>query len=238
MSLVAPPGYQSLAPLDKSKHRNVGVRAHAARFAASLQTIYLTLAEFVPASRHFPIVFAKDSGECMHAFAVVGVETGHNLATDAQGDWLPKTYCPAYVRRYPFWTTQVTVQGTTKALICVDETGLADNPPHLFDAQGEATPRWREVQRFIEEVDAAQTLTLTFCRELERLGLLEPFVADLNPNDGPHRRIDGMLRVREGALRQLPVAQLAELVQNGYLPRIYAHLMSHDNFHHLLQRRM
>ena len=235
MSLVAPPGYQSLVLLDRSKHRNLGVRPDAARFAAPLHTIHLTLAEFIPASRHFPIVFAKDVSGRVHAFAVVGAEPGHNLATDTHGDWRPEVYCPAYVRRYPFWTTEVQGNGTTKSMICVDVAGLTDTPPHLFDAQGEPTPRWREIQHLVEEIDAAQAHTLTFCGELERRALLEPFAADLNPQQGPRRRIEGMLRVREDALRQLPPVQLAEFAQNGYLPRIYAHLMSHDNFHRLLQ---
>jgi SapC len=232
MSAELPPGYQSLAVLDKAKHRNLGVRAHVARFAASLQTIYLTLTEFVPASRHYPIVFARDRDGCAHPFVIAGTEAGHHRWVDANGDWRAEVYCPAYVRRYPFWTAASS--DSPQSIICVDEHGLDNTAPHLFDQRGEPTPRWREILKLIEELDTAQGETLTFCRRLDDLQLLEPVEADINPVVGPRRRLGGMLRVDEPRLRALPPATLAELANNGYLPRIYAHLMSHDNFHLLL----
>ena len=235
MSFAPPPGYQSLVVLDKAKHKAHGIRPHAARFAAHLQTLYLTVAEFIAAARHYPITFARDSHGALHPFAVVGPTPGCNLWVDAEGDWRADAYCPAYVRRYPFATLRALDVGVTKSVICVDEAGLDDTLPHLFDSRSEPTAYWRDLQRLIEEFDSAQIQTDAFCARLESLGLLENFEADINPTLGARTRITGMLRVREDALQALAPAQLAALVRDGSLPRIYAHLMSLDNFHGLLK---
>lgn len=236
MSLAPPPGYQGLVVLDKAKHKAQGIRPHAARFAAQLHTLYLTVAEFIAAARHYPITFARDAQGALHPFAVVGPAPGLNLWVDAQGDWRTDAYCPAYVRRYPFTTVRALDAGVTKSVICVDEAGLDDTLPHLFDSRSEPTAYWRDLQRLIEEFDSAQIQTIAFCARLETLGLMENFEADINPAFGRRTRLTGMFRVREDALQALAPAQLTALVRDGSLPRIYAHLMSLDNFHGLLEK--
>ncbi len=236
MSLAAPPGYQSLVVLDKVKHKGRGIRPNAARFAAQLHTLYLTVAEFLAAARHYPITFARDTQGALHPFAVVGPAPGCNLWVDQDGDWREDAYCPAYVRRFPFATLRVLDAGVTKSVICVDEAGLDGTSPHLFDSRSEPTAFWRDHQRLIEEFDSAQIQTAAFCQRLESLGLLENFEADINPAHGTRTRITGMFRVKEDALQALAPVQLATLVRDGSLPRIYAHLMSLDNFHGLLTK--
>lgn len=232
--LVSPPGYSALVPLDRSVHRGLGQRAHAARFAATLNAIYLTVPEFIAAARHYPIVFAPAPGGALHPFALVGPGPGRNLFVDEAGDWRAEAYCPAYVRRYPFATVRVDDHGVGKSLVCVDPAGLDATPPHLFDARGEPGAWWQARLRLIEEFDEAQTQTLAFCRTVEALGVLEAFEADLNPDSGQRVRLTGTWRVDEDALRALPGERLAALVRDGTLPRIYAHLMSLDNYTRLL----
>lgn len=234
--LAAPPGYSSIALLDRQRHRERGVAPRVARFAATLHAVYLTLPEFVAASRTLPIVFSQAEDQTWQPLAVTGLEPGRNLCVDAAGDWAADSYCPAYVRRYPFCTARVRADGTRmQSVICVDEAGLGPAPPHLFDARGEPTPRWQELQRFIEEVDAAMGQTEGFCAVLADLDLLEPFEADINPARGNPKRVTGMWRVVEARLNALEPATVLRLMQQGYLSRIYAHLMSLDNFQRLLE---
>lgn len=234
--IAAPPGYASVSLLDRQRHRERGVAPHVARFAASLHAVYLTLPEFVAASRTNPIVFGQAEDNSWQPLVVTGLEAGRNLCVDAAGDWLPTHYCPAYVRRYPFCTARVRADDSNvQSVICVDEQGLAPTVPHLFDARGEATPRWQELQRFIEEVDAATRQTEAFCSAVAGLDLLEPFEADVNPVRGHRKRVLGMWRVAEAKLNALKPDVLTTLMQQGYLARIYAHLMSLDNFHRLME---
>lgn len=235
-TLAAPPGYKTVTLLDRQRHRERGIAPQVARFAATLHAIYLTLPEFVAASRSHPIVFGQAEDKSWQPLVVTGLEPGRNLRVDAAGDWLPGYYCPAYVRRYPFCTARVRADGADlQSVICVDEAGLAPNPPHLFDARGEPTPRWQELQRFIEEIDTATRQTEGFCATVADLDLLEPFEADVNPVRGPRKRVTGMWRVAEERLNALEPAVIARLMQQGHLSRIYAHLMSLDNFQRLLE---
>ena len=48
--------------------------------------------------------------------------------------------------------------------------------------------------------------------------------------------VTGMFGINEEKLNQLGDAAIAELNRNGYLPRIYAHLQSLQNFQKLLNR--
>lgn len=234
--LAAPPGYGALSLLDRQRHRERGIAPQVARFAARLHAVHLTLPEFVAASRSGPIVFGQAEDKSWQPLLVTGFEPGRNLCVDAAGDWLPGHYCPAYVRRYPFCTARVRADGLDmQSVICVDEVGLATSPPHLFDARGEPTPRWQELQRFIEEVDLATRQTEAFCAAVVELDLLEPFEADVNPVRGQRKRVTGMWRVVENRLNALDAASLARLMQQGFLSRIYAHLMSLDNFQRLLE---
>ncbi|MSR15909.1 MAG: hypothetical protein EXR86_15430 [Gammaproteobacteria bacterium] len=234
MELRAPAGYQALVLLDRTKHRERGIRANAASFAAELHVIYLSVIEFVPAARHYPIVFATGENNSLVPCAVLGFEPGQNLMVQ-NGAWSPDLYCPAYVRRYPFCTVELDHAGP-KTAICVDERGLDHTRPYLFDAEGNETPRWRELQRFVEEMEGARRQTEAFTQQLNTLELLEPFEADVNPSIGKRQRLMGMQRVSEDRLKALPDATVKSLLLNGYLARIYAHLTSLDNFHALLQR--
>ena len=68
------------------------------------------------------------------------------------------------------------------------------------------------------------------CARLEALDLLEPFEAQHTPSGGAPQRLRGMLRVAEARLNALEAATIQELMAQGQLARIYAHLMSLDNF--------
>jgi len=63
----------------------------------------LSLAEFGPASRDYPIVFVSaDEGKTFNAVAVLGLQSMQNLFILTDGTWDRRVYLPAYVRRYPF----------------------------------------------------------------------------------------------------------------------------------------
>lgn len=236
-ALTPPPGYRTLVLLDRQRHRARGVAPHAARFAATLHAVYLSLPEFVAASRSLPVVFGPAGPELWQPLAVTGLDSGQNLCVDGHGDWLGEVYCPAWVRRYPFCTLRLREpDGGERVAVCVDEAGLAATPPLVLDARGDPTPHWRELQRLIEEFDTASRQTEAFCARLAELELLEPFEADVNPVRGGRKRVTGMWRVAEARLNALPDATLGALARNGYLARIHAHLMSLDLFHALMAR--
>lgn len=232
LDATPPPGFGPLALLDRKRHVERGLKADGARFAAALHAIPLTLPEFIAAGRTCPVVFARAGNE-WQALMVVGLAEGQNLCVDDCGDWRKDCYLPAYVRRYPFCTAPTT-RGDGERVVCVDEAGLGTQPPFLFDARGEETQAWRDIDKLIREMDIASRQTDVFCQRLGSLGLLEPFDADLRPVLGPQRQLTGLWRVAESRVNALPAEAIVELMRAGFLSRLYAHLMSLDNFQRLL----
>lgn len=229
--LTPPPGYGRLVPLDRNRHRGVAA-AESAAFAAELNAIPVFVAEFIPAAREYPLVFLRD-GTQGHLVPVIvtGLER-KNRYIGEDGRWRSGSYVPAYIRTYPFISLPVKRGGNghSEALVCVDESALQPSDTPYFDAEGNGTDRWHSHERLLKAADTGRLQTSALCARLEELELLEPFEAQHTPKDGAPQRLRGMLRVAEGRLNALEPATLQDLMTQGQLARIYAHLMSLDNF--------
>lgn len=236
--IAPPPGYGALVALDRTKHRGLAPR-NPLPFGGKLNALYITGTEFPLAARYYPIVFVKDSGRDAYVSMVVTALTaGENLFVDESGQWVRDVYVPAYARRYPFCVAQVLDDGgePRQNLICVDEGALERSDKPLIDARGEPTDAWHAIDRFLTEMEGARLHTERLCRALEDLDLLEPFEAQAFVNDGGKFHLKNMYRVTEERLRKLSGDVLEELVANSDLGRVYAHLLSLDNFKFLVDR--
>lgn len=240
MNISMPPGYKGLVALDKDIHKGKGVIAtRRAAFAAGLTGVYALGAEFVQAQRHYPIVFAQDqaSGEYL-SIAVTGLNQDENLFVGEDGEWQKEIYVPAYVRRWPFFGVRLEGEQARNGniLICVDESGLEISSKAVFDVSGNPSMDFQPTQTLIFEMEGARPATEHLCRSVKELGLLEPFEAHAFPKTGQEMRLRGMFRVNEDKLNALPSKDVKFLMKHGELSRIYAHLMSLDNFKFLMDR--
>jgi hypothetical protein len=231
-----PPGYRDLVPFDRERHRQRGVAPHAARFAVHLGFIYLDAIEIVRASRSLPVVFSRDADGELVPGAQTGVEPRCNLFVDTAGDWDPAVYCPAFVRRYPFYVARVPGNVPARHVIYVDEAGLSAASPALLDASGEPTSDWEPIRSQLHESTVARAQTVAFCAGLEELGVLEEFAAEFHPYTVEPRRLGNLFRVNEDRLRALEPAVVADLLRKGWLARIFAHLASLENYGALIDR--
>jgi hypothetical protein len=238
MDIPQPPGYGSAVPFDKDKHRRLGVATRRALFARRLNFIYVTTAEFPRASRDYPIAFVRDGLGVAVPVIITGLDSGTNLFIDEAGTWSANHYCPAYVRRYPFFTVTLENAGNPagEALICVDEGALVGGVDNLIDASGQPTAAWREFEVLITEMDREQRVTERFCQSIDELDLFEPFDADFHPRGKRPVRVAGLMRVNEQRLLKLEESVQVSLLRDGHLARIYAHLLSLENFNRLLDR--
>lgn len=243
--LPVPLGYAGLVPFDRALHGDRAVReVGRMAFASRLHAAPLAVVEFQHAARHYPIAFVRDPASGRpQPIAVLGLERERNLFV-RDGAWEPLCWIPAYVRRWPFFTVQMARPkqdgDRDDALICVDEQGLTEGPPttgQALFADGQPTDAWRPIEQLVREVEAARVQTDAFSARLAELGLLDGFEAHAVPSGGgPPRTIGGLERVDEDKLNALPEATIKELMQRGFLSRVYAHLTSLDNFRYLLER--
>ena len=238
---IAPPfGYREVVPFLKSQKLRLPAAGELPEFVQRGNAIPISLSEFRPVAHEYPIVFTSgDNGKTYAAVAVLGMAAGENLYC-ADGAWARDKYLPAYARRYPFCMARVTVNKVEQKdrLICVEKSYLDEGGAAMFDAQGNPQGRWKDIERLLTEYEADLERSREMCAILADYGLLEPFTmqATLDTGGGA-MQITGMHRVAEKNLESLNAAQLGNLMRKGLLARIYAHLLSLDNFKHLLARK-
>ena len=237
-------GYSDVVPVDREKLANLGVDPEACkRFASSQNTVHLNIIEFFHALPYFPVAFVKQTDNVYIPVAVLGLNAAENLFTDEQGNWPEDVYCPAFVRRYPFLTQTVSLEElkhndeNLRKPVYVDKSALSDSSAVLFVANGKATAEWERAESFVSDYISAEKQTLLFTKKLDDLKLLQPFDAQVHSNEGDMVRLKGLYRINENLLNKLPAKVVKDLMASGELSRIYAHLISLENFAKLLDRK-
>ena len=240
MQINPPFGYTDVVPLLKTHRVRLLQRGEVPAFAQKLNAIPISYTEFAPAARDYPVVFTSgDGGKSFAPVAVLGMAAGENLYVNADG-WVPRVYVPAYARRYPFCMAKVTLNNVAQQnrMICVEKAYLDDSVGEsMFDAQGEPSVKWRDMQRLLGEYEADLERGRELCSILADYALLEPFTMQAKPVKGDAVQLTGMHRVDEKRIEHLNVSQFKNLAKKGVLGRIYAHLLSLENFSRLLERR-
>jgi hypothetical protein len=242
MQISPPFGYSEVVPFLKNQRVRLLNPGQVPEFAQQGNAIPISMTEFQPVAREYPIVFTSgDNGATFAAVAVLGMTSGENLFY-SKGTWSQGIYVPAYARRYPFCMAKVNVNNVEQKdrLICVEKTYLDDKGEAMFDDKGEPNAKWKDLERLLAEYEADLERSREMCGILADYGLLEPFTmqASFNKDKGkPSMQITGMHRVAEKSLENLNAAQIKNLMRKGILPRIYIHLLSLENFGRLLERK-
>jgi hypothetical protein len=239
MQITPPFGYREIVPLHKSSGVMLPAPGFLPEFIATTNAMPLSYTEFGVACRDFPIVFtSNDNGKSYAAVAVLGLAQNENVFVRG-GAWEANTYVPAYVRRYPFCMARVTMNNSEQQnrLICIEKGFLADDGEKLFDAEGKPVEKWAPIERLLREYEADLDRTREMCAIIADYALLEPFTMQATPANGQALNLAGMFRVKEEKLEHLNAAQHKNLFKKGIVGRIYAHLLSLENFGRLLSRK-
>jgi hypothetical protein len=240
MEITPPYGYQEIVPLTR-QHRVLLPEARKLPLVfRNITALPLSYTEFAAACRDYPIAFVSNDARHYVAMVVLGLENQQNLFVSAEGGWEAGVYLPAYVRRYPFCMTRVTVDGREQAerVACVEKRAINARGEQLHDAKGEPLPLWEERKKLLFEYEADLVRSEEMTSALAGLDLLEPFSMQAIPNEGAPMAMTGMYRVAEHKLAALAPERLKALTQQGILARVYAHLISLNNFGRLLDRRV
>lgn len=95
----------------------------------------------------------------------------------------------------------------------------------MFDEQGNPTQVIENVKRYLGELQQMDTMTHEFSKFLIQNNLLTPLNMRVNAAN-QIRNITGCYVINEERLNNFTDAKFAEIRQKGYLPAIYAHLIS------------
>lgn len=193
-------------------------------FAREANSVPLTAAEFPSAQASFPIAFTTDPTPM--GLAVLGLRTSENLFVDAEGAWRRDSYVPAFVRRYPYVFVQA--EGDDRYVLCVDEAAphySPDGGEPFFDGE-KATAQTERALQFCAEFQGHAEQTTKFVNALQEHNLLVPNEATVTLEDGRKLVLGGFSVVDEARFNVLPDQLHLEWRRLGWLPLIYAHLMS------------
>ncbi|MEO8003835.1 MAG: SapC family protein [Betaproteobacteria bacterium] len=239
MKIEPPLGYGPITPLEKDHRVLLPHAEETPSVFHRLHAMPLSLSEFEPACRDYPIAFVSDAtGETFSAVLVLGLQAKQNLFVLTDGMWDRRTYLPAYVRRYPFCMSRLTVDGTLqmKRIVCVDRSALHEDGEAMYDEEGEAVEQWRSLEKLLFDYEQDLSRCESLTKLIVELDLLEPFTMKAEV-DGFTMQLEGMHRVSRDALEALTAEDLRRLMAAGAMEKIYSHLLSLDNFRRLLNRR-
>ena len=203
-------------------------------FARNARVLPLTLPEMTNAQMFYPIIFTELENPV--PFAVVGASDDINLFVDEGGQWQPDVYVPAYVRCYPF---SLAAGGDEQYAVVIDRAADAinDNPQQPFFDGESVTPQTQALIDFCGRYDAERRMTVEFGKRLNELGLLAGHTATRTSPGGEQETIANYIAVDRAKLAELDRDALDELMKNGYLACIFAHLFSLENWPRLSERR-
>ena len=239
MKINPPFGYREIVPFYRASRVRLPEPGALPAFSQETNAVPVSFSEFAIACRDYALAFTtSDGGASFAAVAILGIAGAENLFLGANG-WDPGVYLPAYIRRYPFCMARVTLDSVEQAdrLVCVEQSFLADDGERMFDDAGAPLERWRPIEKLLNEYEADLERSREMCAILSEYALLEPFSVQAVLRDGGPMNLGGMYRVEEKKLEFLNAAQHKNLIRKGIMGRIYAHLLSLDNFARLLARK-
>lgn len=236
--------YEHPVALNRAEHRDLRLKSvPSMKFAMNTHSVPLTAVEFGLAARDLLIVFAGADAASSGPIALLGLRQNENLYVDATGQWAPNTYVPAFVRRYPFVLAEKPEGqpgGDFAVFLDASFEGFnATDGQRLFNEDGTDTELLKNAVGFLGEFQQNIERTRIFMQYLVKHDLLEARNVQLHkgePESGRGITLNGLFMVNEEKLRALDEKVTHELLREGVLAWIYAHLLSLGNIDRLARR--
>lgn len=217
-----------MIPLNSREHGSLKLSpADNLDFARGAHFAHLMAPEFGPAAATFPIVFVEnDTSRQFEPVVMLGFEPGQNLAINDEGQW-GAPFVPATIRQYPFSYSSVDGEPDKWVLVFDEESGILteERGEPLFDENGEQTEVLDTVMQFMSEMQAAAAATAEFCRYCTEKDIIVPLNLRI-PRGDTTLAINDVHGIDEERFAKLPDETIIEIKNRGYLPLIYAHLLS------------
>ena len=221
------------------KHLRIITR-RGAEFGDAVSIALTFPSEFIQIQAHYPIVFRKNQdGPEFDALALLGLAPGENLflGSDIGQDGWDAGYVPLTLQRQPFLIGGSADQPTVHVHIDSPRISSNNEGEAVFMEHGSPTPYMERVNAILAAIHQGLQSMPAFTAMLREFDLLEPFVFEIELDDGSKNRLDGFYTIKETSLNALGAEALAALHRAGYLQAIYMVLASMAKFRALIDRR-
>lgn len=217
-----------LIELDPVKHADFKVKPNSALDIAKNQhTIGLRVSELSKASCNFPVFFSRidDSGDWSLS-AITSYQVGSNLFIQ-KGAW-QATYYPSSMQTYPiFLMNKPSAEKNYTFGIIQDNPAFSqDEGEPLFDDKGNASNYLSRVKALLENGTNDTVHTFKFLEVIKQHDLFKALDLQVQYVDGTLSTIKGLYTIDEDKLASLKAEDYLALREKGYLPPIYAMLIS------------
>lgn len=199
-------------------------------WARKEQVVPVALQEATTLMMNLPLGFLLQDGQYQFT-ALLGLRPGENLWVGGDARWL--TPCvPAALQHYPFRLLQAT---DGREVLGIDESGLL--PPGtegapLFGDDGKPVPELGSILEQLVKGDKERKLSLQIAAVLHQHGLLEPWTLQVQ-DEGRMRPLEGLYRVNEKKVNELPAEALLALRNGNALLMAYVQMLSMQHIHQL-----
>ena len=218
--------YRNPVLINRALHASLGLKEiETYEFARQTNAIPVSLVEFQPAARAYPIAFVGNDEP--YPAAIVGLKED-NLFVEAGGAWKAGAYVPAYVRRYPF----IFADDKDRDLLslCVDEPSLvAEGGSPLFEGDGPSAFTTRALD-FCKQYHAAALPTQAFARAVLEQDLLADRQVNAKLKDGAAYVLNGVKMIDEEKVAKLSGEVLADWNAKGWLKGLFTIIQSGANW--------
>ena len=218
--------YTKPTPLDAKAHANLGLLPDfGLNFTAGVNSVPINMIEMPQICHYYPIAFS--SAENAQPVAILGLRNNENLFLNHEDAWEPRTYIPAYIRRYPFIFSKTLGGDQLTLCIDLDDSVVGDNCEQtLFDEDGKPSAIAQNALEFCKSYHAAAMQTNEFSKALRQSGLLVDRHAEIETKTGKKISFSGFRIIDEQRLAELDDEIFISWRKKGWLPFVYAQLFS------------
>ena len=234
--------YQSPAVLHFGEHRTLGLAAaDGYAYSADAAAVPLGAGEFMPAVRHYPIVFANAADPM--PLAVIGIQQRNLQLEDDGASWRADHYIPAYIRRYPFIIVDTAEPDQHLLALEMASSRVVDTSQtegeRFFDPQGgQASAMAMQAMVLCRAYHEDHARTQAFAQALQAQGLLIEQKVEFTLATGERLLLDGFKGIDRAALSQLSAQTVQAWHAAGWLDLIALHLASQQNWKLLVDRHV
>ena len=223
-----------ITPLNHDLHKNIKIKP-GVDFSLFKRDhiIPLVVHEFVAACNDVPIAFVKNekTGQ-FQAAAILGLKPEQNLY-EQDGKWMGM-YVPAIMSNIPF-ALIADAHDNTRMMLGFDEDSnqvSTEEGVALFDADGKESAELERRKNAVQTYFEHSQVTMSFIDLLTQMDLLAERTISIDVN-GDKITLNGLYFVDEEKLMGLADDQFLDLKKRGFLPVIYAHMISFNQVRRL-----
>jgi hypothetical protein len=224
----------SISPITRERHGDrAWNKASGFGWASKERAVPVGMLEAVQLMMTLPLAFIRQ-GDQVLLIAVLGLRPGENLMVNAEGNWLGPSV-PTAFQHYPFRQLR---DDEGRDILGVYETALlppdATGGTALFDSNGTPAAELATILAQLVQGDKERRQARNIAAVLDQHGLLISWELKVQ-GETEIQVVEGLYRVDEEKLNELPAEELHALRAPRALLMAYAQLLSMQHIHHLGQ---